>query len=124
MSHNHLHPKEVGLIRMLQVLVWSEDKELEVQARQFLFDEFGEYIFLLNVDEMSVLESLDPSKYHEELDKYDFHLIRLSNNKAELVFRDESKAERVEREFEDLEMLLEEYGRLLISYYHKHMEDD
>ena len=109
---------------MLQVLVWSEDKELEVQARQFLFDEFGEYIFLLNVDEMSVLESLDPSKYHEELDKYDFHLIRLSNNKAELVFRDESKAERVEREFEDLEMLLEEYGRLLISYYHKNMEDD
>lgn len=124
MSHNHLHPKEVGLIRMLQVVVWSEDLDLVVAAKKLINDEFGEYIFLIDVENLSVFEDLDAASISQMIAKYDYHLIKLSPNKAELIFRDESKAQKIEREFEDLEELIEDFSRKLIAYYHQNMEDD
>lgn len=108
---------------MLQVVVWSEDADLAVAAKKLINDEFGEYIFLIDVENLSLIDDFDSVELIKKLPEYDYHLIRLDSNKAELIFRDETKAERIEREFDDLEELIEDFSRKLIAYYHNHMDD-
>jgi hypothetical protein len=114
-SH-HLNPKEVGLIRMMPLVLWSKDTELIKQAAEFINEEFGEYINIISVDEILTFIDLDFDEIDKKIEEYDYHLIKFSDHKAELVLKDST---RHARDFEDLEELLEDFSRRMISFYHK-----
>ena len=117
--HDHLHPREVGLIRMLPVVIWSKDDEISNIAKEYVNGEFGEYINLIELESISGFEELkDLEEIENLIDKYNFHVIRIEAKKAELILIDDS---RFEEEYEGLEKILDNFGRKLIAFYHKSM---
>lgn len=118
--HNHLHPKEVGLIRMLPVVIWCLDEDLHKTATEYINIEFGEYINLIRFDVISGFENLnDMEEIGKLIDKYNFHVIKLETKKAELILIDDT---RFDEEYEDLEEILDNFGRKLIRYYHENTD--
>jgi hypothetical protein len=113
-GHSALKPKEVGLVRLQPLLVWSEDLELKKEVEDFLNAEFDDYINIISLD------SLDHTSLKlrvvEDLKEINIHILEIKPKSAKLTFR---TGKVIEEEFDDLEELLEKIGRELIAYYHK-----
>lgn len=108
-GHSALKPKEVGLIRLQPVLVISDIEDSKKFAKDFLNIEFDDYIYLIDYENL---------ENYEDYENYNFHTIKIFEEKAELHLKNGKK---VEKDFDDLEQLLEDFGREIIRYYHKTM---
>jgi hypothetical protein len=106
-SGSALHPKEVGLIRLQPLLILSKDKSLLSEVKDFIKNEFDDYIYI--IEEAYIEGDL-------EFEKYKLHILSFEDQKAVLKLRNGTKIEDI---YEDLEDLLEKFGRELIKYYHE-----
>jgi len=118
--HSHLHPKEVGLIRMLPVVIWSKDHDLANAAKEYIGMEFDDYINIIQLDVIYDFEKIDDiNEIEKVIDTYDFHVIRIHSSKAELILKDNTRFVEV---YDDLETLLDNFGRKLIRFYHENTD--
>lgn len=120
---NALNPKDIGLIRLQPVLILSKIEKHKKFAEEFINLEFDDYLYVVSLESLEAFNSTSLKQKEtgsfESLKNYHLHLIEIFEEKAILTFRNGKK---IEKEFEDLEKLLEEFGRELIAYYHKMMK--
>lgn len=113
----HTHPKEVGLIRIIPVVIWSKYEDLAEAAKKHMSTEFDDYVNIIQLDAIHGLNKIDNvNEIEKTIDRYDFHVIRIYRSKAELILRDNSRYEEL---YDDLETVLDKFGRKLISFYHQ-----
>lgn len=121
MAHcGHLHPSEIGLIQLMPVVVWGNDEELIESVQSFVADEFGEYINIVRISEISAFDKKNNFETIEEfIMQFDYHLIHLKGNEAILL---KNNSEKTVLEFEETEKTIGLLCRELIQFYHQNKD--
>lgn len=121
MAHcGHLHPSEIGLIQLMPVVIWGNDEELIESVQNFVADEFGEYINIIRISEISAFDKKnDFERIEEFIMQFDYHLIHLKENEAILL---KNNSEKTVLGFEEVEKTIGILCRELIQFYHQNKD--
>lgn len=115
MGHLHLHPSELGLIQLMPLIVWGDNTEFVSKVKNFIKEEFGEYINILQIEEISKFEDII-----NDIFAYNYHVIHLTANQAKLI---KINSEELILEFEEIEKTIGCLCRELIRFYHENKEN-
>ncbi len=115
-GHSALNPQEIGLIRLQPVLIISEKPEDKTYAEEFLNNEFDDYLYIINLNDLTDYDGLSDINNFDRLKEFKLHIIRIFDHTCELHLR---SGQVLKYDFENIEVLIEKCGRELINYYHK-----
>ncbi len=75
--------------KIQHVLVWSDRNEYVDEAIKILMDEFDESLFAFSIEDIpTVVERTEIGQIEEEIEKYDFHVIKIKDSAVHVVLID------------------------------------
>jgi hypothetical protein len=101
---------------LIPVLVWSEDTKLRDTAIKIINSEFDENLYIFTTEHLHLPKSKSTENISAEIEKYDFHVIKVSEKIIELILKND---ERHKSKIGNLEEDLEKFARQIIDYNHK-----
>jgi hypothetical protein len=102
--------------RLQHVMVWSSDQELFTRSIDFIKLEFENNIYPITIDDIpTVTEKVTAEEIEHEIEKYDFHVIKVHHGKVELLLKDNQR--HIVEEVEEIEDAIELMGQKIIKWY-------
>jgi hypothetical protein len=102
--------------RLQHVLVWSTDQDLFERGLEYIKLEFEGNLHPVTVADIpTIIEKIEEHEIEAEIEKYDFHLIKIYPKRVELLIKNNER--HVIEEIDVLEDALEVLGQKLIKWY-------
>lgn len=102
--------------RLQHALIWSNDADLFNQSIEFIKQEFDNSIFPVTIDDIpTIIEHISPDEIELEIEKYDFHVIKVHTDCIELILKDNRR--HIIRDIPEFEDRLEQAGRIILNWY-------
>ena len=100
---------------LIPVLVWSKDHELTRLSIKILNDEFNDNLVIFSYEEVpNLIDKVHLDEIESEVEKYDFHVIKIDEKKLTVIFLENSKFEL--KRTDNLETDLELAARKIIHF--------
>jgi hypothetical protein len=102
--------------RLQHVLVWSKDETLFQRSLEFIKLEFDNNLYPVTIADIpTVIERIEEHEIEDEIEKYNFHVIKVHTDRVELLLKNNER--HVIEDIEELEDALELLGQKIIRWY-------
>lgn len=102
--------------RLQHVMIWSKDEGLFQKSFDYIKLEFDGNIYPITIKDIpTVIEKVQEHQIEEEIEKYDFHVIKIHHGKVELLLKDSQR--HVIHDIDNLEDALESLGQKIVKWY-------
>lgn len=79
-------------IRIQHLLVWSKDDEVVERGRQLINEYYWDRLYAFTTQEIAhMLVGLQPHEEELEIEKFDFHVLKIHGNQLELILKDNQR---------------------------------